>query len=128
VGRDKLRHRLSAPLVADRWVVDGNYIDEVADLAWPIADMIVWLDPPRSVAIRRSVLRSAMRAVRATELWNGNRESLAVVSPISITRLVRRWPSYPARIARALVELDIPAATVARLRSDPEVQRWIDST
>jgi adenylate kinase family enzyme len=66
-GREKLRQRLSYRLAADRWVVDGNYIDEVADLAWPGADAIVWLDLPRRVAIRRAVLRSTRRALSVEE-------------------------------------------------------------
>lgn len=32
--------------------VDGNYIDEIADLVWPAADAVVWLDPPRHIGIR----------------------------------------------------------------------------
>ena len=62
-GRDELRRRLTAPLDAHRWVIDGNYIDEIAELVWPQADTIVWLDPPRHVAVRRAVMRSARRAV-----------------------------------------------------------------
>ncbi|MFN3255600.1 MAG: hypothetical protein ACE37B_07885 [Ilumatobacter sp.] len=55
-GRLELRQRRSKRLAVDKWVVDGNYIDEIADLAWPAADAVVWLDPPRHVAIRRAVL------------------------------------------------------------------------
>lgn len=29
---------------APRWVVDGNYIDEIAQSVWPLADTLVWLE------------------------------------------------------------------------------------
>ena len=126
-GRDLLRERVAGQLTDDEWVVDGYYIDEVADLVWPQADTVVWLDPVRRVAIRRAVLRSARRAVRGTELWNGNREPLAVLSPWSITRLIQRWPTYSEGVARALIELDIPREKVVRLRSDIEMHSWLET-
>lgn len=113
------------PLAANRWVVDGNYLDEIADLVWPRADIIVWMDPPRRVAVRRAVLRSGSRVVRKSELWNGNRQPLAGLSPRSISGLVRRWPTYSAAIARTLAELTIPDEVVVRLGSDAEVDRWL---
>jgi len=127
VGRDELRSRLTERLGAERWVVDGNYFDEVADLAWPSADTIVWLDLPRRVAVRRAVLRSARRALRRSELWNGNRESLAVLSPVSIAGLARRWPTYSEEIALAIIQLDIADDVVTRLCGDAEVDRWSTS-
>jgi adenylate kinase family enzyme len=96
-GRAALRERLAHHIASNRWVVDGNYIDEVADLVWPRADTIVWLDLPRRVAVRRAVLRSASRWATRTDLWNGNRERLAVLSPPSVARLHRRWPTYSER-------------------------------
>ena len=126
-GRLELRQRLSERLAVDTWVVDGNYIDEIADLVWSAADAVVWLDPPRHVAIRRAVLRSAGRAVRRTELWNGNRESLAVLSPNSILRLRQRWPGYSERIAYALAQYDVADTKAVRLDSDAAVARWLTS-
>jgi len=124
-GCEQMRRRLAGPLVADRWVIDGNYIDEVADLVWPLADTIVWLDLPRHVCVRRAVLRSGGRAIRRSELWNGNRQSLAVLSPWSIARLVHRWPDYSKRIARTLTELAIDEEHVVHLDSDAAVDRWL---
>jgi len=127
VGRDELRRRVCARLVAESWVVDGNYVDEIADLVWPRADSVVWLDLPRGVAVRRAVRRAAKRAVARTELWNGNRETFAVLSPVSIRRFVVSWPRYTERIARALEEHGIADQAVIRLRSDIEVRDWLGS-
>ncbi len=59
----------------DRWVVDGNYTSHgVADLVWPRADTVVWLDPPKRVVMSRVVRRTLRRVTTREELWNGNRE------------------------------------------------------
>ena len=59
----------------DCWVVDGNYTSHgVADLVWPRADTIVWLDPPKRVVMRRVIGRTLRRVATREELWNGNRE------------------------------------------------------
>ena len=124
-GRDQLRASLSGVLAIERWVIDGNYVDEVADLVWRRADVIVWLDLPRRVGVRRAVRRSVRRVVSAETLWNGNRESLAVLSPRSIATLARRWPSYSELIAKALVDLEIPRDRVVHLHSDAEQAQWL---
>ena len=69
-------------------------------------------------AIRRS-------AIRRSELWNGNRQSLVVLSPWSIARLVHRSPEYSKRIARTLTELAIDEEHVVHLESDAAVDRWL---
>lgn len=125
-GREQLRDDVRDVLAIDSWIVDGNYVDDVADLVWRRADVVVWLDLPRRVAVRRAVRRSVRRILAAEALWNGNHESLAVLSPRSITTLVRRWPSYSERIASALVDLEIPVERVVRLRSDAEKERWLE--
>jgi adenylate kinase family enzyme len=127
-GRDVVRDRLTALLGSDRWVVDGNYVDEIADLVWPRADTILWLDVPRHVGVRRAVLRSARRALRRSELWNGSRESLAVLSPPAILGLVKRWPTYPEAIERTITELEIGENVVTRVHSLGEADRWMEST
>lgn len=92
-------------------------------IVWPRADVIVWLDPPRAVSVRRAVRRSALQALRRTELWNGNRQPWSVMSPRSIIRLWRRWPTYSATIEAALAGRH----AVVRLRSDAEVAAWRNS-
>lgn len=127
VGRDALRRRLT-PLVDDEhWVIEGNYIAEVADLVWPVADTVVWLDLPRAVAVRRAVRRSVKRMIMRRTLWSGNREPVSVLSPKSIRGLYARWPHYPAEIKQALVALGIEPDRIVRLRHDDEVERWVNS-
>lgn len=57
------------------WVIDGNYRVVQPDV-WSHATTVVWLHPPRRVAMWRVGWRSVRRSIARTELWNGNRETL----------------------------------------------------
>jgi len=72
---DEFRAEVAAFVAGARWVVDGNYTSHgVAQIVWPRADTVVWLDPPRRTVMRRVVGRTLRRVVTREELWNGNRE------------------------------------------------------
>ncbi|HEX6147283.1 MAG TPA: adenylate kinase [Acidimicrobiia bacterium] len=71
----EMRRLLTEFVEQDRWVVDGNYTSlGVADLVWPRADTLVWLDLPRRVVMRQVISRTIRRVSTGEELWNGNRE------------------------------------------------------
>lgn len=71
----EFREEVSQLIAGERWVVDGNYTSHgVADIVWPRADAVVWLDPSRPVIMRRVVGRTLRRVTTREELWNGNRE------------------------------------------------------
>ena len=73
-----LQQRVCAALDAapEGWVVDGTYFGKLGTLVVDAVDTIVWLDIPFRTAIRRVLWRTARRAIKREELWNGNRESL----------------------------------------------------
>ncbi len=76
IPNDQFRERI-ARFMADNecWVIDGNYTSQgTADLVWPNADTIVWMDPPKPVVMAQIVPRSLNRVLSRRELWNGNRE------------------------------------------------------
>jgi adenylate kinase family enzyme len=107
------------------WVIDGNYEGKLGDLVVDRADLIVWLDPPLRVALRRVWRRTLDRIRGDVELWGGNREtwrgaffgldSLFVWTLRSWVRHNRTWPRRFAGDAR-----------VVRLRSDAEARRWLE--
>jgi adenylate kinase family enzyme len=72
---EAFRSRVAAFTKGDGWVIDGNYTSHgVAQLVWPRADTVVWLDLPRTTVLRRVVSRTLRRMITREELWNGNRE------------------------------------------------------
>ena len=118
--------RVRDQLLNVRWVVDGNYLNEVGVAeVWQAAEMVVWLDLPRRVAFRSTVQRSARRALTRQQLWNGNRERLSVLTPRSLRRLWRSWPGYGGRIRTRLQDPALNQLRVVRLRSPRHVRSFL---
>ncbi|MFT4622514.1 MAG: adenylate kinase family enzyme [Myxococcota bacterium] len=68
--------RVEASTAAESWVMDGNY-SAARELAWPAADVVVWLDLPLSTVLRQLTRRTWKRLSTREVLWNGNREQLS---------------------------------------------------
>ena len=130
VDADALRARL-VELLDDEtgWVVDGNYLDVVGLChVWPCADVLVWLDLPRRVGMRRAVSRTVVRCITREALWEARLvQSAVVLSPRSLWSLWRRWPLYGLAIETAVADGRATHMRVARLRSDREIEDWIAS-
>ncbi len=113
----------SAP---DGWVIDGNYELKLGGLVLDAADLIVWLDLPLRVSLRRVWRRTTTRIRGGVELWGGNRESwrdgflgwnsLFVYAIRSWVRHRRDWPRRFAGDPR-----------LVRLRSAAEARRWLEA-
>ena len=69
----EFREAVAARCAGEQWVADGNY-SAVRDLVLARADVIVGLDYPKWLVIRRLLRRTLRRAWTREELWNGNRE------------------------------------------------------
>lgn len=122
-GAEAFTESLRTVISAEAWVLDGNYYDVGAvALVWPEADTLVWLDPPRWVAIVRTLRRSIHRVVRRTELWSSNRQGIETLTPASTVRLIRRWPSYSARVEELVTSGDFPTLTVIRVRNRRDLE------
>jgi hypothetical protein len=92
------------------------------------ADTIVWLDLPLRVTVPRMLRRSARRLWRHTELWNGNRESLASV--LGGRDSLIYWGIKGNREYRQKLPVEFAGAQyagklVVRLRSPREVRSWL---
>ena len=108
------------------WVTEWQY-----GIARPVllerSDLLVWLDLPQSLVMRRVVRRTTQRRLRGTVLWNGNQEaslSSFFTDPDHIVRWAWRTRHANAeRVADAVVSrADLP---VVRLRSQREVDQWV---
>jgi adenylate kinase family enzyme len=124
---DVFRGRIQAAMDADPrgWVIDGNYERKLGRLVIDRAEVVVWLDMPLGLILRRLWLRTNDRIRNKVELWNGNREtwrgaflatdSLFVWAVRSWIRHRREWPtllgSHPGFV---------------RLRSPAEAAHWLE--
>ena len=57
---DSFRARLQQAIASDTWVCEGNYSRRTFDLRLPRADLIIWLDTPRTTCLRRVLMRSLL--------------------------------------------------------------------
>jgi adenylate kinase family enzyme len=115
-------------LAGDAWVVEGNYRCARA-VYWSRVEIMVWLDLPLWLATWRALWRSLRRAGSNEPLWGTQRESfrhsvLSCESPwIWNLRVHRQRQSQFIRLA---AELEHRGGQVVRLRSQREVDRWLE--
>lgn len=116
----------------DAWVIDGNYVSHgVAQVVWPRADTLVWLDPPRTTVLRRVLGRTLRRLVTREELWNGNRESWrGMFSRVPEDNIIL-WAWTRHAPTRERYEVMLRDGTwqhlsVRRLRTPADVRTFID--
>ncbi len=116
----------------DAWVIDGNYVSHgVAQVVWPRADTLVWLDPPRTTVLRRVLGRTLRRVVTREELWNGNRESWRGMFSRVPEDNVILWAWTRHAPTRERYEVMLRDGTwqhlsVRRLRTPADVRTFID--
>jgi adenylate kinase family enzyme len=108
------------------WVTEWQY-DAVRDRLVERADLLVWLDLPRSRVMRQVVRRTVRRRLRRQTLWNGNVEPplwTFVTDPEHIVRWAWRTHGRTDERVRGLLD-EHPDLPIVRLRSRREVDRWL---
>jgi len=105
------------------WIVDGNYDNKLGTLVLDRAELVVWLDLPLRVKLRRLWRRTTRRIRRREALWNDNRESWGgafwgaeSLLAWTIRTHIRDRRTWPAQLA---------GRKVVRLRSEREVADWL---
>ena len=125
VFRDEVRTRLES--MPHGWVMDGNYHVAMEECR-SSAQTIVWLDLPFHVVYRRLARRTVGRALRGTELWNGNRETVRQTFLSRDSMLwwgIHAWRWSKARTRNA-VAARAPGTRVYRLRTTGQVRYLLD--
>lgn len=126
------RAEVAAFITGDRWVVDGNYTSHgVAEMVWPRADTVVWLDPSRRVVMWRVILRTLRRVTTREELWNGNRERWAnLYSPKAEENIIvwawTRFRHTREKYEAMLIDDTWAHLTVIRLRTTRESEDLLE--
>lgn len=124
--RDSFLADVAALAAQPAWVTEWQY-GTARPLLLRRADLLVWLDLPRAVVMRRVVGRTAHRRLTRTALWNGNLEpplSTFFTDPDHIVRWAwRTHHEYAGRVAAAQASRE--DLTVVRLARPREVERWL---
>lgn len=117
----------------ERWVVDGNYTSHgTRDVVWPKADTVVWLDPPRRLAMARVIRRTLRRTVLREELWPGVHEPLSNLYSLDPYKNIIVWTwTRHAHVRRkyeaAMTGDEWNHARVLRFRSTSDARNFLDS-
>lgn len=74
VPMDIFYSRVEKYLMANRWIVDGNY-SSVRNIVWGKADTMIWLDYGFPLVMSRVVRRTFHRIVTQQQVCNGNYET-----------------------------------------------------
>ncbi|MEJ7849425.1 MAG: hypothetical protein WKF92_15195 [Pyrinomonadaceae bacterium] len=71
---EEFRKMVSAAVMPETWVLDGNY-SSVRDIVWARATTIIWLNYPFHVVAWRALSRTVRRMVYREVMWAGNVET-----------------------------------------------------
>lgn len=117
-------------IAQNRWVTEWQY-DVVRERLIARAQLLIWLDYPLHVVMRRVVLRTLIRGFAHQPLWNGNVEPpfwTIFNNPEHIVRWAwRTRSSYPPRIREILLERpQLPILRLTRPSQADEVVAALD--
>jgi adenylate kinase family enzyme len=108
------------------WVTEWQYSQVRAILAQR-ADLLVWLDLPRTLVMRQVIRRTVRRRLSRQVLWNGNREPplwTILTDPEHIVRWA--WTTHDKTATRVAALLQQrPDLVVVRLTGRSDIERWL---
>lgn len=123
--REEFEADVHAFISQPRWVTEWQYTSRLGSLLIDRADLVVWLDHPRSLVMRQVIARTVRRRLRDEELWNGNKEAPLRTVFTDRDHIVRwAWQNYhvPGQKVRQLLTVrDLP---VVRLRGKRQLTEW----
>lgn len=126
VPTERFRDRAAARVRGDRWLVAGNFFAQAADLVWPHADTVVWLDLDRSLSFTRVVRRTMLQTIRREELFPGCRQSLHAAWRDGLFTTAWHEPERNRHLVpELLARPENGHLTLVRLQSRSEVSRWL---
>ncbi|WP_211240933.1 P-loop NTPase family protein [Hamadaea tsunoensis] len=111
-----------------RWVTEWQYTNKLGTLLTGKADTVLWLDYPRTLVMRRVIVRTVRRRVRREVLWNGNTEGplwTVLRDPDHIVRWAWRTHHKAADRVRELLEWRGDEVAVVRFTGRRHLDRWL---
>ncbi|MBS0408883.1 MAG: topology modulation protein [Proteobacteria bacterium] len=115
--------RLSDALAGGRWVSDGNF-SRHGDLHFAGAELIVWVDQPRAVCVRRALWRAVTQFGRKrADMAEGCREK---IDPKFIA-YIWTWNRVTRPRIEAALAAHAPGTPMVRLTSDRAIAEWLEA-
>ena len=114
------------------WVADGNWTNRLDRLLEPGtpdgADVVVWLDHPRSLVMPRVIGRTLWRGITRAELWHGNRETPSSWLKWDPDENIMRWAwTQHSTVRERMIRRIDNGESIVRLRGQRAVNRWLES-
>ena len=111
---------------AAHWVTEWQY-GSVRDLLARRADLVVWLDLPKSTVMRQVICRTLRRRLRREQLWNGNVEPPLWTFITDRDHIVRwAWSTHHKSAARvAALRSQRPELPIVQLSSHSAADLWL---
>ena len=124
--RDRFMLDVAAFAAQPTWVSEWQY-GKARPLLLRRADLLVWLDLPRALVMRRVVGRTLRRRLNRTVLWNGNLEPSMSTFFTDHDHIVRwAWRTHHENSERVAAAVALRQdLAVVRLRSQGEVDQWV---
>lgn len=111
------------PLDSDSWVFDGNFVGH-RDQVWSKASAIIWVDPPRGIALYRLIKRNFSWWLFRRPTWTRTRMPFKIaLSGIihGFRRSVNIQSQFPACLA------DCSEKRIYHIQSGSDQQAFLDS-
>jgi adenylate kinase family enzyme len=119
------RTRVKAAVAGAGWISEGNYDRTTFDLRLPLADTLIFLNPPRALCLYRAVARN-WRGGRRPDLPEGCDERLTLEF-LKFLRYLWRYDQDSKPRIEANLALHGPHLRVHRLAGVDEVRAFMAS-
>ncbi|HEY4853088.1 MAG TPA: hypothetical protein VII22_20050 [Streptosporangiaceae bacterium] len=125
---EEFRARTAALTATGGWVVDGNY-SKLADVTWPRADAVIWLDYPLPLIVSRVTRRNLRRLTGREPAPDGpfgwGRAFFSKKSVLA--NAVRKYVRNRGRYASQLSETAALGVQVLRFRTPGQAEQWLST-
>ena len=128
-SHEEFRALAREAVVAEQWVMDGNYT-RLRDITWSRATTLIWLNYPLSTVIRQWFQRTWQRAYHKEELFGGNYETFrrAFFSRDSLLIwILKTYHSVRARYRIIFDENQYEALEKIEFRHPRQAQAFLDT-
>ena len=122
VPREEQRRRIEAICDAPEWILDAAY-GSWLEVPLRRAQVVVALDYPRWLSLRRVVRRTLRRLVRQMPVCNGNRETLRRMLSRRDSIIAWHCKSFAGKRSRIRAWADDPAGPAVVLLTSPRATR-----